>query len=430
MMVPEPEKKPLTESGKLRLSVTQLQRQTQQLSLILELSQRLTSTLELQPLLQEIIRAATELTDTEAASIMLYDEKECELRFAAITNTAQDQLTVMRVPIEGSVAGAIWKTGQPMVVADADRDPLHYDGTDQATRFQTRSILGVPLTYKDHNIGVLEALNKCGDQPFTDEDMRLLSALASQAAVAIQNAQLVGALQQTYQKLNQLDTLKSDFIAIASHELRTPLSLILGYASMLKDTTSGQTAEQMEVVVQAALRLRGLIEEMVNLSHLDAGETVLELAAFPIQDLVFTVGAEVDSLATAKGQTISLRVPPDPLLVHADRSQITIVLNNLLTNAIRFTGPSGRIAVSAELHGSEVWIAVTDSGIGIPATDLERIFEPFYQVEPHMNRRHGGLGLGLSIAKGLVELHGGRIWAESVLGKGSRFIFTLPVSSP
>jgi len=427
-MVSQNPDKPLTESGRLRQSVTRLQRQTEQLSRILELSQQLTSTLELQPLLQEIIRAAAELTDTEAASIMLYDENAGELRFAAITNVAQEQLTRIRVPIEGSVAGVIWKTGQPMLVTDAYRDPRHYDGTDQATRFQTRNILGVPLAYKDRNIGVLEALNKCGDEPFTEEDTRLLCALASQAAVAIQNAQLVGALQQAYQKLNQLDTLKSDFIAIASHELRTPLAIVLGYASMLKDTTSGPTADQLEVVVQAALRLRGLIEEMVNLSHLDAGETVLELAAFPIQELVFTVCTEVDSLATAKGQTISLHVPPDPLPIKADRSQITIVLNNLLTNAIKFTAPGGRIAVSAEQHGSEAWIAVTDSGIGIPASDLERIFEPFYQVEPHMNRRHGGLGLGLSIARGLIGLHSGRIWAESVVGKGSRFTFTLPTS--
>jgi signal transduction histidine kinase len=428
--LPDNQQKPLTESGKLRQRVSILQRQAQQLSRILEINRQLTSTLELEPLLEEIIHSATELTDTEAASIMLYDDKLGELRFAAVTGINAEQLAKMRVPIEGSIAGAVWKTGQPMQVTQADQDPRHYDATDQAIHFQTRNILGVPLSIKERNIGVLEALNKHGDAPFTEEDTQVLSTLAAQAAVAIHNAQLVGALQRAYHKLNQLDSLKSDFIAIASHELRTPLGLILGYASILKDDASGPAAEQLEVVMQAALRLRGLIEEMVNLRHLDTGERVLQRATFPIQDLIKTVCTECESLATAKGQTISFNLPAAPAPVSADRAQITIVLNNLLTNAIKFTPQGGRIAVSVEPRNNEVCVSVSDTGIGIAASDLERIFERFYQVEPHMNRRHGGMGLGLSISKGLVELHGGRIWAESVKGRGSRFTFTLPANNP
>jgi signal transduction histidine kinase len=142
------------------------------------------------------------------------------------------------------------------------------------------------------------------------------------------------------------------------------------------------------------------------------------------------VCAECDTLAHGKGQTIIFQLPAEPAPVNVDRAQITIVLNNLLTNAIKFTPAGGQIAVGAELHDGQVWVTVSDTGVGIPPGDLERIFERFYQVEPHMNRRHGGMGLGLSIARGMVELHGGRIWAESVVGRGSRFTFTLPAGDP
>jgi signal transduction histidine kinase len=428
MTIPNNQTQPLTESGRLRRSVSILERRTQQLTRILEINQQMTSTLELEPLLQQIIRAATELTDTEGASIMLYDEKAAELRFAAVTGKNAEELSKMRVPVEGSIAGTIWKTGQPMLITEADKDPRHYEGTDQATQYQTRNILGVPLSIKDHHIGVLEAINKHGDVLFSEEDTRLLSTLAAQAAVAIQNARLVGELQRAYQKLNQLDSLKSDFISIASHELRTPL--ILGYAAMLRDEAAGPAAEQLEVVLQAALRLRGLIDEMVNLRLLDTGERVIQVATFAIQDLVKTVCGECESITTAKSQAISINAPMAPLLINADPAQVAIVLNNLLTNAIKFTPQGGRISVSVEPRNSEAWIAVADNGIGISPGDLERIFERFYQVEPHLSRSHGGMGLGLSIAKGLVEMHGGRIWAESVKGRGSRFTFTLPTGKP
>jgi signal transduction histidine kinase len=206
--------------------------------------------------------------------------------------------------------------------------------------------------------------------------------------------------------------------------------LILGYASLLKDETGGAAAKKAEMVVQSALRLRGLIEDMVNLRHVESRQADLNLEVFSIRDLIETVCADCRSLAAAKGQIALLNLPPEPLQVKADPAKITLVLNNLLTNAIKFTPNGGRIAVSVEPHDDEIWIAVADSGIGIPPADLERIFERFYQVEPHLTRHQGGMGLGLPIAKGMVELHGGRIWVESVERKGSRFTFTLPVSGP
>ena len=417
------------ETGDLRYSVTALQKQAQQLSRILEISQQLTSTLDLELLLQEIIRAAAELTATEAASIMLYDEKAGELRFAAATGLGAEQLARLRVPIDNSIAGSIFQSGRAMLITEANKDPRHYDRIDEAIEFDTRTILGVPLSLKDRNIGVLEVINKCDDALFSEEDTQVLSTLAAQAAIAIQNAQFISALQIAYKKLDDLDRLKSDFIAIASHELRTPLGLILGYASMLKDEAGGAAAQKLDVVVQSALRLRGLIEDMVNLSHVESGQIGLRLETFCLQDLVQLVHMECDSLATAKNQSVSLNLPAEPLQISADRAKLTVVLNNLLTNAIKFTPGGGRIMVWVEPRNGEAWVSVADSGVGIPVADLERIFERFYQVEPHLTRRQGGMGLGLPIAKAIIELHGGRIWAESVQGKGSRFTFTLPDSN-
>jgi len=418
---------PAIEAGELD-GLTILQRHAERLSRILEITQQLTSTLDLEPLLKQIIEAAAELTETEAGSIMLYDEKMAELRFAATTGAQAAELAHIRVPIEGSVAGAIFKSGCPMVVNNADQDPRHYDLVDQAINFQTRAILGVPLSIKDRCIGVLEAINKRGNAPFTEEDIQVLSMLAAQAA--IHNAQLVNALQKAYQKLNELDRLKSDFIAIASHELRTPLGLILGYASLLKDEAGGPAAKKLDVVMQSALRLRGLIEDMVNLRYIETGQADLNLQVFSIQDLIESVCKDCRKLAAAKGQKALLKLPAEPLQVKADPTKVALVLNNLISNAIKFTPQGGRIIVSAEQHSGEVWVSVTDSGIGIPPDQLDRIFERFYQIEPHLTRHHGGMGLGLSIAKGMVELHGGRIWAESVVNRGSRFTFTLPIGGP
>jgi signal transduction histidine kinase len=221
--------------------------------------------------------------------------------------------------------------------------------------------------------------------------------------VAIENARLITALQKAYEQLNRVDQIKSDFIAIASHELRTPLGLILGYAAMLKeDLKTSETAEQLDVVMNSALRLRDLIDDMVNVQHIEEGKARLALTEFALQEVVQHVLDAVKELYTTKEQEVLINLPGQPLPLKADREKITLVINNLLTNAIKFTDPRGRIMVSAERSNGSVCVHVADTGIGIPARDVDRIFDRFYQVEPHLTRTHGGLGLGLAIAKGMI----------------------------
>ncbi|MDY7042572.1 MAG: HAMP domain-containing sensor histidine kinase, partial [Chloroflexota bacterium] len=207
-----------------------------------------------------------------------------------------------------------------------------------------------------------------------------------------------------------------------------PLSLILGYAAFLRKSATGQASEQLDIVLQSAMRLNSLIGDMVNLRHIETGEAQLELEVFPLNDLVHACIQEFLSLASAKQQVVGLNLPSPPLMIEADRQKMRLVLGNLLSNAIKFTPDGGRIEILAREDGGEVWVAMRDTGIGIPRNEWERVFDRFYQVEPSLSRRYEGMGLGLSIAKGMVELHGGRIWVESELGKGSTFVFHVPLT--
>jgi signal transduction histidine kinase len=288
--------------------------------------------------------------------------------------------------------------------------------------------LGVPLKVRDNVIGVLEVVNKKTEEGFNQDDIQIATTLSAQAAIAIENARLLDELQQAYRDLSQLDQIKGDFVSIASHELRTPLAVILGYATFLRDNVTGQASEQLEIVLNSAMRLRSLIDDMVNLRHIQTDDVQLERSMFSLRQLVSDVTQEFSELATGKQQILTTKFTPSdsPLNIDADRQKIYLALANLISNSIKFTPEGGRIHINVELKGYKYWVNVIDTGIGIPETEYDRIFDQFYQVEPSLTRKYQGMGLGLSIAKGMVEVHKGRIWVESVVGKGSNFIVVLP----
>jgi signal transduction histidine kinase len=414
--------------GELLERIAGLERRIAYLERIVKVSQIINSTLSLEPLLRIIIQSATELTHTEACSIMLLDKQTGQLRFHHFIGEGSEGLRGVTVPLDRSVAGWIVRKGKPLLIRDAKTDPRWHPRVDQAIDFDTRSILGVPLKVRNEVIGVLELINKIDDQGFTQDDIQIANTLAAQAAIAIENARLLDELQQAYDDLAELDQLKSDFVSIASHELRTPLAIILGYASFLREGVSGEASEQLEIVLQSAMRLRSVIDDMVNLRHVDTGEAQLERTIFSMKELITEVVNEFAQFARGKQQILRLGLPEDPLKIDADRQKVYLVLANLLSNAIKFTPSQGRVQVSAQNKGEEIWVAVMDTGIGISERDYSRIFDRFYQVEPSLTRRHEGMGLGLSIAKSMVELHNGRIWVESVIGKGSCFTIALPIS--
>jgi signal transduction histidine kinase len=434
---PAPQPPPVMSSGgdeeqavALKQKISDLEQRIGYLERIVKVSQILNSTLSLQPLLQIIVQSATELTGTEVCSIMLIEKNTKELRFAEATGGVSDALCKVAVPLDGSIGGWVMRSNRPLLIRDAKNDPRWHSGVDESTDFETESILGVPLRVRNQVIGVLEVVNKKSESGFTQDDIQIAETLAAHAAIAIENARLMDELQQAYRDLSEVDRIKGDFVSIASHELRTPLSLVLGYASFLRENVTGQASEQADIVFNSAMRLRSLIDDMVNLRHVQTNQVQLERSMFSLRQLTLDVAKEFSDFVKGKQQTFTTKFIPNdtPLNIDADRQKIHLVLANLVSNAIKFTGEKGRIHVNIELKGHEYWINVIDTGMGIPRADFSRIFDQFYQVQPPLTRTYEGMGLGLSIVKGMVEVHQGRIWVESVEGKGSNFTVVFPTA--
>lgn len=400
-----------------------------QLQRLLEVGRSLSSNLDLPSLLEAIVGAAAEVTQSEGASILLHDPSAGVLRFEAIPASQQQQMREIEVPLNSSVAGWVFNNATPWIVNDAAEDDRIFREVDRQIRFETHSILAVPLLVRQEPIGVLEAVNKIEHGNYTEADQTALETLAAQAAIAIENARLMTRLQEANQELQRLDRMKSDFIAIASHELRTPLGLILGHATFLSELVDEEHQDQIEVIVRSAERLKSIVEDMARISHQEEGQSRVRHQPFSMSLLVESMVKRFSELAREKKIELGFDVPEgDPLTVAGDRDKIEIVLSNLIRNALTFTDQGGQVGVQASRSDDLVRVFVADSGIGIPQGDIDRVFERFFQVESHLTRRHGGMGLGLSIAKAMVELHQGQIWCESKEGVGSLFCFMLPVS--
>ncbi|HRE47837.1 MAG TPA: HAMP domain-containing sensor histidine kinase [Aggregatilineales bacterium] len=406
-----------------------LTRQNAILSRLLDVSLVLNLNVALKPILGYILDAVCEITECEAASILLYNRNNDELRFAASNTPGSsiEDLQKIPVPMSGSIAGQIVRENRPIIIQNAADDARIYRSVDESIGFRTQMLLGVPMHVRGNVIGVVEALNRRSGE-WTQDNLTHLTILASHAAVAISNARQTEALRKANEELSKLDKIKNDFIAIASHELRTPLSVILGYASFLKDEAQGEASDHAAAVLNSALHLRNLIEDMTNLRYLQIGKIELAMEHAAIGTLMQAAHNDLKSLAEAKEHRLEIDLGNTNVLVYMDRTKVAMAIINLLNNAIKFTPNKGTIRLYAEPHGEEIWVRVSDNGIGLPADQLEKVFEEFHQVADHMTRKHNGMGLGLSIARGFAEAHHGRVWAESAgVGKGATFTMALPI---
>ena len=297
------------------------------------------------------------------------------------------------------------------------------------TGFETRSMAAVPIIFKGEKIGVFEVINNRGIADYTEEDVAILEILAAEAAVLIYNDRLEKQVLKAHTEIAQLDRMKSDFTAIASHELRTPLGLILGHATFLREMVDAQNVEQVDTIIRAASKLKEIIEDLSNVDNFQTGMATLRNRMFSVNRLVLELINSYQEDARSKKITIRTNLhQTTELMIDGDVEKISIAVSNLIKNAIMFTNEGGHVLVQVEQVPGYVKLSVIDDGIGIPAADLTRIFERFYQVESHLTRKHGGMGLGLSVSKVMVEMHGGRIWAESEEGKGSTFTILLPLN--
>jgi len=410
---------------KVRLERENLRLQT--LIPLFELNQKFMTTMHLDDLLEQVVLVAQETTGTDRAAFWLSDEQRgLEIRHL----TGWDDAKVLEREGRRLARQVVESRQQLVVQSRADQGEKIASFMEQTG---IHAFVLTPLIVKGRTIGALLCAHSTAPErgkAFSLGDIELLSVLGGQAAIAVENARLFEAIEQAYEELKQLDHLKSEFINIAAHELRTPLAILLGHADLLAEEATGPTKERLEIIVRNAMRLRELINDMLNLRYLETGEARLQIQELDIQDVITSAVQDLHPLAKDKGQEIALSIPPDLPPVQSDRQKLYIILSNLLSNAIKFTPPGGRIGITVQVLDDELEISVSDTGIGIPPKELNRIFDRFYQVEDSLTREHEGLGLGLSIAKGLVELCGGRIWAESEVGKGSTFTFTIPFPGP
>lgn len=412
----------LSKTGQLRY----LEGRHQLLLRLVELSVTLNSTLDLDELLRLITATASELLECEAASILLYDEKNPRLYFAASTGSDPAQLAEIPVPIDSSVAGTIFRTNRPLILSNVEQDPRHYALVSNHIKFKVKSLLGVPMPIKERTMGVLEAVNKKGGD-FTEGDAVILSVMAAHAAIAINNARLLRTTQQALEKVRVTNQIKSNFLALASHELRTPLSVITGYASFLQGGEIGDTKGHVNHVLGAALQMRSVLDQMNNLTLLQSDEMEMRRMKVSIQSVLNFALDEIKYAAARRDMQLSLNFSDEPIYVNVDPEKTALAFVNLLNNAIRFSPEGSEIILGIVTQRQEVQVWVQDHGIGIPADKLEKVFEEFYQIEPPHTRHYGGLGIGLTIAKGLIEAQGGNIKAESDgEGRGSTLKVTLP----
>ena len=394
---------------------------------LLEVVRGLTTAPDLATFLQSIINEAAEMTNSELASILEYEETAEELRFLAMHWFERDLLRPVGVPLEGSAAGWVFRKGQPLIIQDVRADQRHFKVIDRMTNHETQSLVAVPLLVRGEVIGVLEALNKKDHAHYTEEDLTILETLGALAAQAMQNVDLARKVRASKIELAELERLKSDFIAITSHELRTPLGLILGHATFLRELAGNQFSEQLDTIIRNATRLKEIVENLSDVGNYENGSARVRGDQVSMAKIVDEVTSSFRNEAEQRNITLKVESTDLPHHIHADHTKIAIALSNLVKNAIQYTEAGGHVTLKVEDDTGHVKVTVKDDGIGIPARDLPRVFERFYQVETHLTRRYGGMGLGLAVAKAMIELHGGRIWAESS-GKGSTFTFLLPIN--
>jgi signal transduction histidine kinase len=407
---------------------------TQRLIRLLDLSARLNQKVEPTRLLQFIIWTAADVLGCEAASILLYDAENDRLRFVAATGADPKELARIAVPINDSLAGTIFREGRAVRTETAESDERHFNGVDRHVSFQTRSLLGVPMRIGEDRIGVLEVLNKI-QGPFTEEDELLLGIIADQAAVAIRNARQMESLRRANSLLARSEEARSRFLVLASHALRTPLSIVAGYADALRagsaEEAGALSAEASGAIADACATMTRVIDAMHEVDRLHAGVAALELRPLPVEELLAEATRTVASVAEAKNVRLRLKEVPAGTGVRGDRTRLGHALVSLLENAIRHTPPGGVVAVHTSERGGGLLIEVIDTGCGLEPENFEAVFQDFFQVEESLTRTHEGLGLGLPIARGIAELHGGRLWVHSDgIGRGATFALWLPALSP
>jgi GAF domain-containing protein len=419
--------------NELRQRTDELARSVEELRALGETSQAVNSTLDLEMVLNTIVSKAVQLSGTEAGAIYVFDEGPLEFRLRATYGMDQVLITALsnaHIRIDEQNIAQVLANREPVQVADLSqvaRSPVD----DIVLRAGFRARLAAPLFSGDDIVGLL-VVRRRTPGAFAQNTVDLMKTFAAQSALAIQNARLFQEIDDKGRELELASRHKSQFLANMSHELRTPLNAILGYTELILDNIYGEAPEKMRAVLERVQtngkHLLGLINDVLDLSKIEAGQLALSLNDYSLAEVVQGVHVAVEPLASRKSLALTTKVEKGLPAGHGDERRLAQVLLNLVGNAIKFT-EKGEVAIEASVANGLFNVAVRDSGPGIAAADQQKIFEEFQQVDNTSTRQKGGTGLGLAISKRIVEMHGGRILVDSELGKGSTFTITLPVKT-
>ncbi|OZC01796.1 GAF domain-containing sensor histidine kinase [Rubricoccus marinus] len=373
-------------------------------------------------LLDVITNTVTGVADCDAASILLFDERSNSLCFEAASGEVGASLVGTTVPMNGSLAGEIFREGRPLYSADVQSDERHFRAADETTGFVTEALLGVPMHIDGQPVGVIEVLNS-RHGGFDMGDVEALQIVAAQAAIAIRDARHARALVELNERLAEVDRLKMNFLAITSHELRTPLTSVRGFGQILADEVEGHLRQYADAIVRAGYRMTDVVQTLDVMATLEG-----EIGAHPSRrvDVSTILEEAIRGLAQRKNEIqVSF---PHGLTVAGDGLRLRLVFSNLLKNAVRFSPAGAPVRVKGSVEGETLHVRVTDEGCGLARHNLERIFEGYVQLQDPDRRDHEGLGVGLTVARAVAVRHGGQLWAESDgPGCGSTFHLVLPL---
>jgi signal transduction histidine kinase len=413
----------------------ELARSVGELKALGEVGQAVSSTLDLQTVLNTIVRHAVQLAGTDCGIIYEYDEPTQEFHLRASYRMEEElvnayQSTPLR--LGQGATGRAAETKMPTQIADLrEEQEFATRGLRPIlSRLGYQSLLAVPLLLDQKVIGALTTYRR-ETGGFSPEIVNLLQTFATQSTLAIQNARLFREIEDKSKQIEAANRHKSEFLANMSHELRTPLNAIIGFSEVLGERMFGELnekqAEYTDDILSSGRHLLSLINDILDLSKVEAGRMELEVEKFDLPMAIDNALTLIRERAMRHGIKIHQSVDARVGEFQGDERKIKQILLNLLSNAVKFTPEGGRVDVDAVMVDGAVIVSVKDSGIGIAKGDQEAIFEEFRQASGNYAQKREGTGLGLTLTKKFVEMHGGKIWVESEVGKGSKFTFTLPI---
>ncbi|MEX2046000.1 MAG: GAF domain-containing protein [Chloroflexota bacterium] len=381
------------------------------------------STFDLTPVAETVVERAARLCEADYAWIFLPERGQTRAKPTALYGDVSKEIRdeLMNTYVEFAGQSDLAKTFQ-------EPDVQAVTGWRIGGKLGVRTAVFVPVGRDRGDTGRI-VLGRRVVRPFTEQQIDLVEIFADQAAIAIANARLFNEIQDKSRQLEVASRHKSEFLANMSHELRTPLNAIIGFSEVLVQGLFGEVNEKqreyLQDVIGSGQHLLSLINDILDLSKIEAGRMELELSTFSFRNALDSGVTIVRERAARHGITLNVDVSDELDQVEADERKVKQILYNLLSNAVKFTPDGGRVEVTVRRDNGDVRVEVRDNGIGIPEEDQARIFEEFQQVGRERSRE--GTGLGLTLTKRFVELHGGRIWVESAPGQGSMFAFTLPL---